>query len=218
MYYAVSSKSTGSHCIAVATSKTALGPYTPLELTFACHQDQGGAIDPAGFRHPDGTNWVVYKIDGNAKGHGGSCGNSVAPIHSTPIMLQQVAADGFTKIGSEKQILDRDDGDGPLIEAPSLIHVGGVFFLFFSSGCYAETTYDLSYATADVVTGPYTKARAPNAPLLVTRKNGLKAPGSACFSTGGTKMAFHGWLGDGVSSGRGMWTGIPKFNGKTVSI
>jgi beta-xylosidase len=219
MYFAASSASTGSHCVGIATSKTASGPYTPQSTAWVCHAELGGAIDPAGHHHPDGTSlYVVYKVDGNNNGHGGSCNNGVPPIQSTPIMLQRVAADGFTKIGSEVQILDRDDGDGPLIEAPSLINVGGVFFLFFSSGCFADTSYDISYATADVVTGPYTKARAPNAPLLVTGDYGLKAPGSGCFAKDGSKAAFHAFLGADINSGRGMWTGVPSFSGKTVSI
>ena len=133
-------------------------------------------------------------------------------------MLQQVATDGFTKIGSEVQILDRDDGDGPLIEAPSLIFVNGVYFLFFGSVCFSEKTYDLSYATATSAVGPYTKARAPNAPLLITGTDGLNAPGSACFTQEGTKMVFAAWLGTDINSGRGMWTGIPSFSDNVVTL
>ncbi|KAG6919090.1 hypothetical protein DXG01_009343 [Tephrocybe rancida] len=219
MYYAaISAQDPTAHCVGVATSSTVRGPYTPLADPFACHLDLGGAIDAAGHHHPDGSLYVVYKVDGNNRGSGGSCNNGVAPIKSTPIMLQKVAADGYTKIGSEVQILDRDDGDGPLIEAPSLIHVNGVWFLFFSSGCFAETTYDLSYAFATSVTGPYTKAGGPIAPLLVTGRDGLKAPGSACVAKDGSKIVFHAWLGDSINAGRGMWTGIPSISGTTVTL
>ncbi|KAF5385293.1 hypothetical protein D9615_000937 [Tricholomella constricta] len=219
MYYsATSAQDPSAHCVGVATSATVRGPYQPLATPFVCHLNLGGSIDAAGHYHPDGSLYVVYKIDGNNRGSGGSCNNGIPPIKSTPIMLQKVAADGFTKIGSEVQILDRDDGDGPLIEAPSLIHVNGVWFLFFSSGCFAETTYDLSYAYATSVTGPYTKARGPIAPLLVTGTDGLRAPGSACVARDGSKIVFHAWLGNDISGGRGMWTGIPKISGTTVSL
>jgi beta-xylosidase len=100
----------------------------------------------------------------------------------------------------------------------SLIYVNGYFFLFFSSGCYSETTYDVSYATATSVTGPYTKSRAPYAPLLVTGNAGLRAPGSICVAKDGSKAAFHAFLGNDISGGRGMWTGIPTFSGNTVNI
>ncbi|KAH8925872.1 glycoside hydrolase family 43 protein [Atractiella rhizophila] len=219
MYYAATSSSLNTHCIGVATSSTARGPYTPQSQPWVCHETQGGSIDAAFHHHPDGTKWVVYKIDGNSLGNGGTCNNGVPPYKSTPLMLQQVsAADGFTKIGGETQVLDRDDGDGPLIEAPSLIHVNGVWFLFFSSGCYAETTYDLSYAYATNVKGPYTKKRAPVAPTLVTGDYGLKAPGSACFAKDGSKVVFHAFLGNDINSGRGMWTGIPTFSGTDVTL
>ncbi|KAG6845579.1 hypothetical protein H0H87_007258 [Tephrocybe sp. NHM501043] len=219
MYYsATSAQDNTAHCVGVATSSTVRGPYTPQSDAFVCHLDLGGSIDAAGHHHPDGSLYVVYKIDGNNRGNGGSCNNGIAPIKSTPLMLQKVAANGYTKIGAEVQILDRDDGDGPLIEAPSLIHVKGVWFLFFSSGCYAETTYDLSYAYATSVAGPYTKARGPIAPLLVTGKDGLKAPGSACVAKDGSKILFHAWLGDSINGGRGMWTGVPSISGTTVTL
>ncbi|KAG5728695.1 Arabinan endo-1,5-alpha-L-arabinosidase [Termitomyces sp. T112] len=217
-YAATSAQDPTAHCVGVATSANVRGPYTPLADPFVCHLDLGGAIDPAGHHHPDGSLYVVYKIDGNNRGNGGSCNNGVAPIKSTPIMLQKVAADGYTKIGSEVQILDRDDGDGPLIEAPSLIQVKGVWFLFFSSGCFAETTYDLSYAYATNVTGPYTKARGPIAPLLVSGEDELKAPGSACAVMDGSKLAFHAWLGNDINGGRGMWTAIPSIDGTTITL
>ncbi|KAG6812434.1 hypothetical protein H0H92_002900 [Tricholoma furcatifolium] len=128
LYYAATNgANTTSHCVGVATSSTISGPYTPQDDAFICHPELGGAVDPAGYQDPDGSLYVVYKVDGNNIGNGGSCNNGVAPIQPTPIMLQQVAADGFTKIGDEVEILDRDDGDGPLIEAPSLINVNGVY-------------------------------------------------------------------------------------------
>ncbi|KAJ7157319.1 glycosyl hydrolase [Mycena filopes] len=219
MYYsATSASNTNSHCIGAATSTTIRGPYTPIQATIACPISQGGTIDAGGFHHPDGSAYVVYKIDGNNIGHGGSCNNGVAPIVSTPIMLQKVAADGHTLVGAAVQILDRDAGDGPLVEAPSLVFVNNVFFLFFSSGCYADTSYDLSYATATTVTGPYTKAGAPTAPLLVSGKYGLRAPGSATVAKDGSKIVFHAFLGADINSGRGMWTGVPTFSGKTVTL
>ncbi|KAJ6479219.1 putative endo-arabinase [Mycena vitilis] len=217
-YSATAAANTNAHCIGAATSTNIRGPYTPIEATIACPISQGGAIDPAGHHHPSSDLYVVYKIDGNSLGHGGSCNNGVAPLVSTPIMLQKVAADGFTPVGSPVQILDRSDADGPLVEAPSLIAVNGVFFLFFSSGCYADTSYDLSYATASSVTGPYTKAQAPSAPLLVSGTYGLRAPGSATFAKDGSKVVFHAYLGADISGGRGMWTGVPTFSGNTVTL
>jgi len=62
----------------------------------------------------------VYKVDGSSLGGGGPCGNANGE-YSTPIMLQEMEADGVTPTGNPVQILDRGPYDGPLIEAPALI-------------------------------------------------------------------------------------------------
>lgn len=171
LYYTATLKDNPSrHCIGSATSARVIGPFTPTEAPLACPIAQGGAIDPAGFRDPaDGSRYVTYKVDGNALGGGGQCGNANF-AYATPIMLQRVdSKDGITAIGEPTQILDRGPYDGPLIEAPSLAwHKEGdrgVYFLFFSSNCYNGDLYDISYATATNILGPYTKTSKP---LLVT--------------------------------------------------
>jgi beta-xylosidase len=177
------------HCIGHAISSTPEGPYHPLSDTpLICPLSQGGAIDPSGFRDVDGQRYLLYKIDGNTLGHGGSCGNTNAPVVPTPIMLQPVAADGFTFTGPATQILDRDASDGPLVEAPSLARrPGGGYYLYFSSNCWNNPGYNVNRATASSITGPYTKT----GPLLVTGDSGLVSPGGADVSGDGTVVLFH---------------------------
>lgn len=95
-------------------------------------------------------------------------------------MLQKLMADGVTPDGDAVQILDRDPngGDGPYVEAPNLRLVDGTYYLTFSSGCYCDDTYDISWATASSLTGGFTKASQPGqpAPLAVTQ-DGMTAPG-----------------------------------------
>lgn len=111
----------------------------------------------------------MYKVDGNSMGNGGVCGNTVEPIQSTPIMLQRVAGDGVTLLGPPVQLLDREDEDGPLIEAPALVRApGGWYVLFFSSGCYNSDSYDVGYAIAENITGKL--ARWKNAGIVVLLK------------------------------------------------
>jgi beta-xylosidase len=212
MYYSATPKGRSDrHCVGTAVATNPQGPYTPQATAIACAYDKGGAIDPAGIRDSDGTYYVVYKIDGNNIGHGGNCNNGVAPIVSTPIMLQQLASDAITPVGSPIQILDRDDNDGPLVEAPSLIKVNGKYVLFFSSNCYASTFYDVSYAYASSIRGPYQKVHGNEqpgvaAPLLKTGSYGLNAPGGATISKDGTKLFFHANLnGKDISGGRAMY-------------
>jgi len=229
MYYSAQSKATPSiHCIGAATSQNAGGPYSAQDEYLACHASEGGAIDASGFTDFDGKQYVVYKVDGNNIGHGGSCGNTVAPIVRTPILIQEVAAEnGYERINGPKQILDRDDANGPLVEAPSLIRVknpdadnGWMYVLFFSSGCYSANTYNTGYATSisGLLNGgeDYHKASEP---LLKTGSHDgkLYAPGGMQVSSGGINVVFH--ADESTSSGwRQMWSGKIEINGRTVSI
>ena len=223
MYFtAATTQEPSKHCIGIATSSSITGPYNSTSDTpFACPLEQGGAIDPAGFQDSDGTLYVVYKIDGNSLGGGGTCGNGDG-TYSTPIMLQKLQVDGITADGDPVPILERGDADGPLIEAPNLIHVGGTYFLFFSSNCFNGPSYDTSYATAGSVAGPYTKASAP---LLTSSGDGgnsdngaLFSPGGATVGPSGTQMVFHADHVADDSSLRQMWTAGIAISGTTVAI
>lgn len=215
MYFCASTvQDTTKHCIGAAKSSSISGPYTATSNTpLFCPLSVGGAIDPSGFLDP-ATNqrYVVYKIDGNSIGHGGACGNTVAPIVSTPIMLQAVAADGVTLQGNPVQLLDNNGAaDSGITEAPSLVRSSsGEYVLFFSTGCYSGTNYDTQLATASSVAGPYTR----QGNLLVTGEDGLTSPGGADIHTDGQHMLFHANYGNG----RALYTAVVNIQSSSVSI
>jgi len=104
------------------------------------------------------------------------------------------------------------------LEAPTL-HLKEIkYHLFFSSNCYSSPQYDVSYATADDVAGPYTKSGYPVVPLLVTGNFGLHSPGGADVDQHGNKIAFHANLEGNSSSPRGMWVASINENNGAVSI
>jgi beta-xylosidase len=211
-YTAASTQETTHHCVGAAIASTILGPYTAINTPIACPLSQGGAIDPSGFTDTDGTHYVVYKVDGNSIGHGGDCNNGVAPIVSTPLMLQQLAEDGVTPVGNPVELLDRSDADGPLIEAPNLLLYEGVYFLFFSSNCYTSPDYDVSYAVASSVKGPFTKSCAP---LMVTNNPfALTSPGGATSTVDGKNLVFHG----NCAAGRCMFQSGITIAGEVISM
>jgi hypothetical protein len=190
-----------------------LGPFNSNNGPLTCHERDGGAIDPSTFHDP-ATNrrFVVYKVDGNNAGNGGSCGNSNPPIHSTPIMLQELSGDGVTPIGYSTQILDRGEADGPLIEAPSIGRIGNKYFLFFSSNCYSDQWYDTSFAMADSVWGPYRKSKTP---LLTTGVfGGLFAPGGLEIASDSRHVAFHA----GPLGARFMYFGRVETRGSSFTL
>ncbi|KAK3985054.1 family 43 putative glycoside hydrolase [Cladorrhinum sp. PSN332] len=198
MYYSGLLSGSGYHCIGTAVSNTSiLGPYTAHDEPFVCPTPEGGAIDASGFlNEEDGTRYVIYKVDGSAKGPGGPCGNGIPPGEPTPFRLQQVDPDdGVTKIGDEVEVLDRDpELDGPLIEAPSLVKVGSRWLLFYSSHCYNSEDYDVKYAVSENgVKGPYVRGGQ----LIGKEKRdfGFVSPGGASGivvdQSGKGAMVFH---------------------------
>lgn len=216
MYYsAATSADNTKHCVGAATSSTITGPYTPEENVLACPLDQGGAIDADGFSE-GGTRFVVYKLDGNSL-------NGDGTLHPTPIMLQALNSDAVTPSGEPIQLLDRDSNDGPLIEAPSLVAVDGIYYLTFSSNMYDTLNYDVSYATASALTGPYSKAQAPDAPLLQSGDSSnvgdLAGPGGADFNAEGSKIVFHAFEnGQNIDNGRAMFVADISCSDKVITV
>ena len=173
LYYAARSekspKGKSFHCIGAATANSLAGPFEPTATSIACPIEEGGAIDPSAFIASNGTVYVAFKMDANAKGSGGECGNTEYPIKDTPIRLLRMEDDGVTPSKDEvKTIMNRQEEDGPLIEAPQIVKAGNTFFLFFSSGCTRSPSYNVKYATAPALEGPYT--RAPDNEELIKTK------------------------------------------------
>ncbi|KAL5316590.1 hypothetical protein ACEPPN_015639 [Leptodophora sp. 'Broadleaf-Isolate-01'] len=102
--------------------------------------DQGWA-DPS-ILLQDGT-WYSY-----ATGTAGKKVQVASTCYGSSWTWVACLGDWVTPDGAPTKILDRDDNDGPLTEAPSLNLRDGTYYLFFSSNCYSTRDYDVSYATA----------------------------------------------------------------------
>jgi beta-xylosidase len=131
-------------------------------------------------------------------------------------MLQKLQADGVTPIGDAVQILDRStaDNDGPLVEAPSLVLHQGTYFLFYSTHCYTDPAYDVRWATASSIVGPYQKA---NIQLMKTGEDGLTSPGGATACGCGDRMLLHGWC-DSAKTKRCMYVADMRLTEQTAII
>ena len=237
-YSAVSARAPGTHCVGTATATNVLGPYAPGDNPLACWPERGGAIDADGFIDTDGSIWITYKIDGNNPVNGKRYKDPTTQQDSTPIMLQKMQADGVTPIRTPTQILDRSEHDGPLVEATTLVRSAeGTYFLFFSSNAYNTHWYDVSYATAPAITGPYTKTSTPllvsyagaanenlsnvgsgfGQPVQARPQGALVGPGHADVSTDGKTLVFHAIQTDEPLV-RAMYAAEISLSGTTVML
>jgi beta-xylosidase len=221
LYYsatAASDADSAVHCVGAAVSDEPTGPFEPEPSPIACPTEDGGAIDPGVITDSDGSIHLAYKIDGNLRGLGGECGNMIFPQKATPILLQKMEDDGVTPSGAPVTILDRTPDDGPLVEAPVLARSDeGVYFLFYSSGCTFDPSYNVKYATSNSITGPYTRASEP---LLQTGSWGLLAPGSPTVWKNENKwhIAFHARLYTDLGGIRALYMSGLKLNGTIATL
>lgn len=172
MYYdAANHTSLLIHCVGAATSKAVTGPFTPNStLPSICPED--GAIDPNGFTH-NGRRYIVYK-----RGHAWAHDHKNSP---TRIMLQETEADGLTFISSPIELLRSTIIGGNDTESPALVaNPNGGFVLYYVNNNFKQTAYSIEYATADTLTGKYSRQGA----LLHTGQHdgvNLSGPGGPDF-------------------------------------
>lgn len=198
-----------------------------MDQPLFCDLSVGGAIDPnAVVDSATGKMYVVYKVDGNSIGHGGSCNNGNAPVVPTPIILQEVSPiDGVSANGDGYEILTNEAEDGPMVEAPALVHNPGTseWILFYNSGCFTTYNYKINYATASSIGGPYTRQGT----LLSTDSTSasVQLPGGIDVTADGKGAVFHGdvnlnWVNgdsDGSKRDRAMYA-IQLNLGQSVSV
>lgn len=179
-YFSARNGGDGSLAIGAATGPTALGPFTDIGHPLV-DDPHPGVIDAHHFEAPDGTQYLLYKVDGNAVG---------AP---TPIYAQPLEADGLTFRGGRTEILRNDRAwEGGLVEGPWMIFESGTYYLFYSANGYASTRYAIGVARASSPLGPFEKAGAP----ILTSEGAWAGPGhgSVVRAPGGEwAHVYHAW-------------------------
>ncbi|MCW2700696.1 MAG: hypothetical protein JWQ45_2231 [Blastococcus sp.] len=177
-------------CIGVATAHSPEGPFEMAgDGMLVCPEDEGGAIDASTFTDDDGSRYLLWKNDGNC------CG------FDTWLYLAPLADDGLTFAGEPTRLVKQDqEWEGNLVEAPTLVKRDGTYTLLYSSNDYGGEEYKIGYATAQSVTGPYTK---DDQPLFTTDASDGRyiGPGGqdvVVAPDGSDRLAFHSWYG-GIS-------------------
>jgi arabinan endo-1,5-alpha-L-arabinosidase len=184
LYFTATNFDPALQCIGVATSTNPAGPFVVRgKEMLVCPAREGGAIDASTFADDDGLH-LVWKNDGNC------CG------HDTWIQTAPLAADGLSLDGPVQKIIKQTQPwEGELVEAPTVVKKGPKYVLLYSSNSYSDARYNVGYASAPALEGPWTKAAEP---LLSSDSLGGRyiGPGGQDLVTGPDGqdyLVFHAW-------------------------
>jgi hypothetical protein len=166
--------------IGAAVADAPTGPFTDLGAPLVEHPQ--GVSDASLARDAGGTPYLVYKIDGNAHGQ------------PTPILIRELAADGlaFAPGSTAVELLRNAPAtwEGGVVEAPWIVHQGGVAYLFYSGNVY-DHRYRTGVARSTAITGPFEKLGAP----VLANDATWAGPGHGSVVPVGDRLYFvyHAW-------------------------
>jgi hypothetical protein len=162
----------GIECIGDAVSTKPAGPYLSAATPLICQSAQGGSIDPRTFVDSDGTPYLLWKSDENSDVHG------TAP---TNIYSQPLSADGMHLEGQPTRIFGPDEPwQGRIVEAPDLVLVRGLYYLFYSGNWFNQPAYAIGVAPCAGPLGPCIDTSST--PLLASNAQGA-GPGEESVFT-----------------------------------
>jgi beta-xylosidase len=184
MWYSIHKRGSTRQAISVASSDRPEGPFVdPSDRPMIFVSDEIGSIDPSPFVDVDGRRYLLWRAD--ASSH----------RRSATLWIQPLREDGLALTDRPHALLGVDARwEGPLIEAPSMLVVDGIYYLFYSANSYNTERYAIGYATSSSVLGPFAK-RTTTKPW-VGLDDAVWGPGGQEWTTdddGGLVMAFHGW-------------------------
>ncbi len=168
-------------CISHATSTSPSGPFVDDSPSpFICPYQAGGAIDPSIYIRSDGTPWLLWKSDGD-------CCNKPTYIYS-----QQLSPDGLSTVGLPHLLIGATQAwEGGLVEAPSMIKEGSIYWLFYSANLWGTPNYSIGIAACTSVTGPCVKPLDRAWHVSTNSANGQGYGGSEFFQTGSLIWMVH---------------------------
>jgi arabinan endo-1,5-alpha-L-arabinosidase len=185
LYFTTTNFEPALQCIGVATATDPAGPFTVVgDEMLVCPEDEGGAIDASTFTTEEGLH-LVWKNDGN-------CCDEDTWIQTAPL-----TADGLALTGPPTRLVKQTlDWEGLLVEAPTVVQRDGMYVLLYSSNYYGDESYNVGYASAPALEGPWEKAPEP---LLSSGSFGgdrYVGPGGQDLATapdGQEYLLFHSW-------------------------
>jgi len=185
LWAAARARGGSQQCLLVATASSPLGPFVadrrPLE------RPPGGtwAIDPSVHRDEVGDLWLTWKTDLN---QGAIC----------LLMAQRLADDGcsFARQSAPTELLRSGARwEAGIIEAPSVVVLGGTTWLFYSGNRWESDRYAMGIAACPSgLAGPAVKLSV-DVPWLASDPGGSGPGGQEPFTdhAGRLGLVFHAW-------------------------
>ncbi len=186
LYFAAHHAASGLQCVGRAVAAVPTGPFVDdsAEPLLCRPQEKAGAIDASPFVDRDGTPYLLWS----------DCCRPPLSIWS-----QKLSPDGLSLAGMPQRLIGTDQAwEGPLVEAPSMLHEAGRYHLLYSGNRWQSEHYAIGIATCEGPLGPCRKAAAP----LLSSAGAMAGPGGQEFfrdRRGDAWIAYHAWTAPKVS-------------------
>jgi beta-xylosidase len=211
MYYTVRDTASGRQCISVAKASTPAGPFSDSSSgPLVCQLAHGGSIDPDVFVAPGGKAYLLWKSDDNALGR------------PTSLWTAQLSSTGRRFVGGRTRLLTEDAAwQAPVIEGPSMVAVGGRYYLFYGANRWNSSAAGIGYATCSRPLGPCSDASL-SGPWMASHGAAVGPSGPAVFADStGVHLAYHAWSGAvGYANGgvRSLWIDALTFRSGVPTV
>lgn len=184
LYYTARHNESGRQCISRAVAASPEGPFVDDSAgPMVCQLDRNGSIDPSPFVDAAGQGYLTWKSEG------------LTAQEPARLWSQSLSPDGLALAGAPAELLHADRSwEQGVIEAPSMVHDGARWYLFYSAASWNSSGYAVGYAVCSSPTGPCDKATT-DGPLLGTQAP-LEGPGGAEVfrgPDGAAYLAYHAW-------------------------
>jgi beta-xylosidase len=198
LYFAAAQAGGSLHCIGIVTSSRPVGPFAPSDVKVCGVGSGQEAIDPT-VVSLSGTLVLVYKQD-------------VGNDYSFKIQAIRLNSAGTWPASHTVPYTLIDNGN-TRIEAPSMMYHGGKYWLFTSSGDWANCSYATQVWSATNSAGPFQLRQT----VMSSSSTGLCGPGGAAVMVDGltTRISFHAWSSSTSFTQRNVWTGQLRWSTTT---
>lgn len=216
MFYSARQEDTEHLQLGVVESDSPVGPFVNTIGGPLTNYDY--SVIDASLLVTEEANYLYYSKD---------CSENIVDGKHTSQIYVSVINDTLTELVGEPILLTTPDqahdlttGDYVWNEAPYVIEVDEIYYLFYSSGFYGDEKYNVSYATSDTPIGPFTKSESN--PLIESNlEEGFSGPGHPMIFESEDKyyIAYHVHMSE-ISQGgeRGLVINEIKFKNGEVTV